>query len=191
MKLNLACGSCKLDGYVNVDVNPELKPDLVLDVNGPLPWKDGEVDEIVLSHAIEHVEAKFHHRIYVEFHRILKPEGILILGYPEFSKCAQFWLDNHRGMRDFWTQCIFGRQCDPKDFHVCAMHTPDVKDDLRQIGFKNIVSTEERFNEQYTLLRAERGDALPEYSDVVAKLIFGEPEKLEVGVGDQNIMIGN
>lgn len=191
MKLNLACGSCKLDGYVNVDVNSSVEPDLVLDVKGVLPWKDGEVDEIVFSHALEHIETKYHMGLLCEFHRVLKMGGLLILGYPEFSVCARYWIDNHLGRREFWTACIYGRQCDPADFHVSAIHTPDLRDLLKQLGYVDIVHQVEPFNEQYSLIRAAKGKRLPEYEEVVAKLIFGEPEPLHVSVEEKMELVGN
>ncbi len=191
LKLNLACGTCKLEGYLNVDVNPEMNPDFVLDVAGILPWKDNEVDEIIFFHAIEHIEAKYHPLILDEFWRILKPEGILILGYPEFSICAKYWLDNYCGKREFWAACIFGRQCDPKDFHVSLMHTPSLKEILRQCGFKMLVAVEETSNPQYTVLKGFKGAKLPSYEEVTASLIFGEPKHLEVKVDDAMEMKGN
>jgi SAM-dependent methyltransferase len=193
MKLNLACGLTKLEGYVNVDVNPEVEPDMVLDVAGILPWKDGEVDEVVFFHAIEHIEKRFHLSLLSEFHRILGDKGRLVLGYPEFSVCLKFWLDNFMGKRAFWENCIFGRQLDPKDFHVCAMHTPELKDFLLTVGFEDIETRNEENNgnPQYTVLRARKGVARPTYEDVLTQRIFGDVKKLEVNVADVNKMVGN
>jgi predicted SAM-dependent methyltransferase len=191
MKLNLACGLCKLDGYINVDVNPEMNPDVVMDVAGVLPWKDDEVDEILFFHAIEHIESKYHFLILEEFWRILTPNGRLILGYPEFSVCIKYWLDNYMGRREFWGNCIYGRQSDPKDFHVSPMHTPELVDLMKNTGFKDITTSEEAGNPQYTILKALKGEKRMTYEESVGKLIFGDVKPLGVGVGDQNVMRGN
>ncbi len=55
MKLNLGCGTQKIGGYVNCDISPQVKPDLILNIEGTLPFKDNSVDEIVMIHVLEHV----------------------------------------------------------------------------------------------------------------------------------------
>ncbi len=56
MKLNLGCGSARLDGWVNVDRAAVLKPDQVCDLERfPWPWADSSADEILLKHVLEHL----------------------------------------------------------------------------------------------------------------------------------------
>ena len=56
MKLNLGCGSKKLDGFVNIDKYDTYKPDIVHDLeNFPYPFNDNSVTEILLSHVLEHL----------------------------------------------------------------------------------------------------------------------------------------
>ncbi|MCF8506918.1 MAG: class I SAM-dependent methyltransferase [Caulobacter sp.] len=56
MKLNLGCGFAKLDGWVNVDKFAACEPDQVADIESlPWPWADDSVDEVLLSHVLEHV----------------------------------------------------------------------------------------------------------------------------------------
>ena len=54
MKLNLGCGSQILDGWLNVDKfgTPDLSCDLE---TFPWPWADNVVDEVLLSHVLEHL----------------------------------------------------------------------------------------------------------------------------------------
>lgn len=56
MKLNIGCGNRKLEGFVNVDYNPAVGPDVVCDVSRGLPFADGSVDEVFMSHSLEHVD---------------------------------------------------------------------------------------------------------------------------------------
>ena len=56
IKLNLGCGSKILKGYTNVDKFNTYHPDIVHDLeNFPYPFKDNSVNEILLSHVLEHI----------------------------------------------------------------------------------------------------------------------------------------
>jgi hypothetical protein len=59
VRLNLGCGSKKLDGWVNVDKIAAAAPDQVVDLEAlPWPWPDDSVDEVLLSHVLEHLGAE-------------------------------------------------------------------------------------------------------------------------------------
>ncbi|MCK4589181.1 MAG: methyltransferase domain-containing protein [Nanoarchaeota archaeon] len=86
-KLNLGCGNYKLKGYINVDINPLFKPDTIIDLNNIESYKQfesNEYDEIYMSHILEHLSDPF--SLMKEFHRILKPKGILKIKVPHFSR---------------------------------------------------------------------------------------------------------
>jgi SAM-dependent methyltransferase len=84
-KLNLGCGEDKKEGYINVDWNPLTKPDLVYDLNVlPYPFEGGQFDLIEAFHVLEHLDKPF--TIMKEFHRLLKPGGILHIKVPHFSR---------------------------------------------------------------------------------------------------------
>ena len=56
MKLNLGCGNKVIEEYINVDkfdlYNVDLKHDLE---TFPYPFEDYSVEEIILSHLLEHI----------------------------------------------------------------------------------------------------------------------------------------
>jgi hypothetical protein len=56
MKLNIGSGRKRLEGYVNIDMNPKLNPDLVCNLASEgWPISDGIVTEGVCSHVMEHL----------------------------------------------------------------------------------------------------------------------------------------
>src|SRR5574339_984784 len=99
MKLNLGCGLNKLSGYLNIDIDEKLQPDQAFDFTKKFPFGDGSIDEVVMYHVIEHIQKVFHSVIFHEIHRVLRPDGLLIVSFPEFTECAKHWIENYRGKR--------------------------------------------------------------------------------------------
>ncbi|MBS3091157.1 methyltransferase domain-containing protein [Candidatus Pacearchaeota archaeon] len=60
MKLNIGCENEYKKGWVNLDVNKEVKADVYFDLSKlpdkKLPFKDSQFDEILCSHVLEHVD---------------------------------------------------------------------------------------------------------------------------------------
>ena len=85
MKLNLGSGLKPLKDYVNVDKEPMAKPDVLFDLETfPWPWPDNSVEEIQMTHVLEHLGQKpsvFLH-IIGAIYRILQPAGVLIVKVP-------------------------------------------------------------------------------------------------------------
>ena len=105
MKINLGCGESPLDGYINIDSikNKLTQPDVIANIKLEfLPFKSYECEEICALHVLEHIERDYWSRIFDEFYRLLIPDGVLILAYPEFERCAHNFITNFKGARDFW-----------------------------------------------------------------------------------------
>lgn len=71
------------------DIDPSVAPDIVgsiIDMSG-IP--SGSIDALYNSHVIEHL---YPHEVPValgEFHRVLKPEGFVVLGCPDLQSIAE------------------------------------------------------------------------------------------------------
>ncbi len=87
--LNLGSGYTYIKGYVNIDHNPDVKPDIVHNLNKyPYPFKDKEFDYIYASHILEHIDDIF--RCLKELGRIIKPGGIIHIRVPHFSSSPAY-----------------------------------------------------------------------------------------------------
>ncbi len=85
MKLNLGSGSKILDGYINVDKYDYYKPDIVHDLeNFPYPFDDNSVDEILLTHVLEHIgqSPDVFLKIIKEFYRICNNNSLIKIKVP-------------------------------------------------------------------------------------------------------------
>lgn len=85
MKLNLGCGAKILNGYVNVDKFDYYDVDKVHDLEVfPYPFDDDVVDEIMLSHVLEHIgqDPDVFNEIIKEFYRICKNNALINIHVP-------------------------------------------------------------------------------------------------------------
>lgn len=171
LKVNLGCGNAKIEGFENVDIDPKLKPDLIVDITKHLPYEDDSVDEVWMIHVIEHIQKKFHFGIFREINRILRPEGILVLAYPEFCKCATNYMNNVKGKRDFWEATIYGRQQTPSDYHVSIIDTPLLTTLLVSLGF-GVTTQPQEDAEYYTVMKALKMRSVITREDVVRQEVF-------------------
>lgn len=171
IKINLGCGHSKIEDFLNLDINRNVGPDIVHDITRTLPFKDGEVGEVWLIHVIEHIQEKYHLNLFKEINRVLAYEGILVMAYPEFSRCATNYLINAKGMRDFWKATIYGRQNTPSDFHVSLIDTPLLIPVLTGLGF-SIVTTPQEGAEYYTVLKGIKLRNVETREDVIRNEVF-------------------
>lgn len=85
LHLHLGCGPKYLEGFVNIDANPQHKLDLWLDVRCGLPYASNSVDSIYSTHMIEHFYPDELQQLLRECARVLKPEGGLRLVVPNLK----------------------------------------------------------------------------------------------------------
>lgn len=80
-KLNLGCGYEKISGLINIDNNPLVEPDIILDLNKyPYPFENNSVDEVRLFHFLEHVRDQ--ERFFEELRRICVVGAKVIVEVP-------------------------------------------------------------------------------------------------------------
>lgn len=106
--LNVAAGRYVIDGFISLDffsdhyyssksefdatrIHYDIRRDFI-------PYADETVDNIYISHAIEHIETEFVERFFVEAARVLKPMGVLRIACPD----AKFLYEVSKFKNDYW-----------------------------------------------------------------------------------------
>lgn len=96
---------------VRVDIDPSVKPDIVASITDMGPVESESAHCVFSKHNIEHLE---HHEVpqaLAAFHRVLKPEGFLVLRCPDIQRVAELMAT--RGLEDtLYTASIYGKKMD-------------------------------------------------------------------------------
>lgn len=107
-KLNLGCGKDirpATAGWVNLDSAKLPGVDVVWDIEKlPLPFGDGEFDEILANDILEHVE---YIPVLRDLHRVLKPGGKLKVRVPHFTSADNFADPTHKKLFSILTLFFF------------------------------------------------------------------------------------
>ena len=85
MKLNLGCGNKLLKGYINLDKFNYYKCDVTHDLEKfPYPFKNDSVNEILLSHVLEHIgqQPDTFINIIKELYRICTNNALITINVP-------------------------------------------------------------------------------------------------------------
>lgn len=80
--LDIGCGRKKLPGSIGLDQLDLPGVDIVADLSKKLPFKDGEFEVVYANQVLEHVPNLI--GLMEEIHRILSPEGQLVVHVPYF-----------------------------------------------------------------------------------------------------------
>ena len=93
-KLNIGCGTKKLEGYINCDIDPAVNPDKVCSIE-KLSFPDNSIDEVHLSAILEHVDL---FKAIKEVNRVCKDGAIVEIWMPHWSNFSTWThLEHKRG----------------------------------------------------------------------------------------------
>lgn len=83
-KLNAGCGRDYRDGWLNVDVDPDVDVDQRRDLS-ETPWQwahDNQFETVLLDNVFEHIRAEDRTAVLEELHRVTASHGAVIMRLP-------------------------------------------------------------------------------------------------------------
>jgi predicted SAM-dependent methyltransferase len=141
-KINLGSGNDYRSGWVNVDIVPGLKVDVVADLQKPFPFSDGSVDEIKASDILEHFTKEDGETFLKECYRVLKIGGLITIRTHNVYQIFSQFSDDSQVLIHF----LYGNTEETGVFgaHKFAYTEDFVRNLLKRIGFKVLsIVTEE------------------------------------------------
>jgi ubiquinone/menaquinone biosynthesis C-methylase UbiE len=141
IKLNLGCGLHHPEGFINIDINPKVNPDIIADVS-KLSYEDNTVDKILASHIIEHFFVWKIPEILKEWYRVLKVSGVIQIECPDLHKV----LKNYYERPDDMLLSMGGLYGDYTEKNETQVHYwcytyPELKLMLLDAGFREVAPT--------------------------------------------------
>ena len=138
MKLHLGCGWrnfgsdwIHIDGgkYEHLDYN---------DITD-LPFADEAVDLIYASHVLEYFDRTEVLKVLTEWHRVLKPGGVLRLGVPDFEAMARLYVDGKCKLSNILGP-LYGKMSmgDKTIYHKTTYDFVELESILESLTFKGV-----------------------------------------------------
>jgi predicted SAM-dependent methyltransferase len=91
IRLNVGSDLSQIGGFLSVDFNPKVKPDIVADAKDLSMFPDSVVDEIYASHVLEHFTWQDGLLALKEWLRVLKPGGMLTVATPDITEMRKLY----------------------------------------------------------------------------------------------------
>jgi predicted SAM-dependent methyltransferase len=126
--------------YLNVDIVDLPQVDLVFDITKKFPMDDGVIEEVISVATLEHLRKPHVHHVLKEFHRILRPGGLLRVSTPDIEAIAKGVIRGDDP--DVLNQQLFGKfkNGDTEDFdlHRWMYTAPQMIKVLQNMGFERV-----------------------------------------------------
>ena len=107
MKLDIGSGERKPRGYITLDKDPSLKPDIVADIEVRIPYNDNTFEEVRIKYVLEHIRPENKVKVMAELHRVLRFDGLLYIWVPIAGTVESFQDPSHLSFYNEKTFCYF------------------------------------------------------------------------------------
>ncbi len=94
LKMNVGCGNEPFQGWINLDLNPETRADILWDITDGLPFPDNSCEFIYSEHFLEHIPVEEGVRFLTECRRSLQLGGVVRIGMPCVQEVARQYYEN-------------------------------------------------------------------------------------------------
>lgn len=160
--LNAGCGTIRYKNTVNMDIaaNPLTIPDVVGSVL-KIPFADEKFKGVIFSHVLEHLLIREHRIALCEIRRVLKPKGTVYIEVPDFDMVLKHYINNFQGKKEYWYQCIYGREDYASDVHKSGISEQYLTDLLFDCGFTNLKWIDIPKQHAIIAVVAEKADEIP------------------------------
>ncbi|MBS3091805.1 methyltransferase domain-containing protein [Candidatus Pacearchaeota archaeon] len=130
-KLNLGSGMDYRQGFVNVDIDKNAKPDFAIDIEkGLKKFKDNTFDYVYSRHVLEHLDPRKLKFVMDEISRVSKNGAIVDVYVPHFSCGKTYQSYDHLNSMSFFTFSVK----DFKTFKILKRHLSFMRDELPYTG---------------------------------------------------------
>ena len=158
--LDVGCGPNTHKDVINLDYLWHPKIDVCWDVLKGLPYSDQSMQGIFSEHCLEHFHLKNALRLLADFHRVLKPSGVLRLIVPDAESYLRTYVSQSEGdmsqrfpfqdretQRPLWTPLhsvnrVYYQDRDSPFGHQTMYDFQMLKTMLVHCGFANVVRYE-------------------------------------------------
>jgi predicted SAM-dependent methyltransferase len=141
LKLHLGCGKKFIPGFVHIDALQYNHVDHCQQVGELGNFANGSVSLIYACHVLEHFSRWQYLKVLCEWHRVLKPGGVLRLSVPDFAACAKLYYEE--GLQSGLTGLVglvVGGQRDQYDYHGMIFDEQLLTQSLHEVGFTSVQS---------------------------------------------------
>lgn len=149
MKINFGAGKQTWDGFFCIDAQQSPKATRPLDLIhavefdadrlvNPIPLPDGCADELHSYHVIEHVRAYEAPALVMEWRRLLKDGGLLILECPNVEAACRNLLAGMDDQMSWWPLYGDHTHINPWQLHKFGYTPKTIRALLSDAGFKDI-----------------------------------------------------
>jgi hypothetical protein len=137
MYLNIGGGGIKMTNTLSLDMRELEGVDIIADAR-KIPRPDDFFEGALASHVIEHFVKAEHTSLVLEWRRVIQPGGKIYIACPDIEVCCRYFIENYKGKRDYWYQCLYGLPQGPSMQHLSGLTKPYLQDLMDQCGFHDL-----------------------------------------------------
>lgn len=106
MKLSIGAGTRRIDGFVHVDHDAALAPDLVADIRQPLALADGSVEVILCEEVLTQITPAECVAFLRDCRRLLRPGGVVRVLMPDLQRFVRAYLERPEWLVAIWNKHV-------------------------------------------------------------------------------------